>query len=281
MDRGIFYSVGITALMLILGNNVTIEEIIKSFLTVTFNQYWYFSAYTGLFLIMPILNCFIQKMDKENLVKVLIVAVLVYSLYGMFGIRLGNPLGLNSGYSVVWLAFLYVIGAYIRRYKLYEMVTKKKLIVIISSSVFINVLWKLFIGRVLGHGIDNLFISYVSPTMLAMSIGLLLLFSTLKLDDFFVKSVKFLGPTIFGIYLIHDHNLFRRYIMANNFIFVDKFNFITIPFIIFSIIIVIFIFCVLIERIRIRLFKILMVRNFSEKVGSVLNLIINKISLIF
>lgn len=50
-----FYSAGLTILLLVFNkvNGISIKEIIKLFLPLSSNQYWYFSAYIGLSVFFP------------------------------------------------------------------------------------------------------------------------------------------------------------------------------------------------------------------------------------
>lgn len=121
-----FYSVLITLYFWqFYPNLVNKKQLVKSFFPILSEQYWYFSAYTGVYFIIPWLNKIIQGL-KEKELKTLVFCVLIFSSYiigaNLFKVDL---FGLKGGYSFLWLAILYVIGGYIKKHKLYHKIKKE------------------------------------------------------------------------------------------------------------------------------------------------------------
>ena len=70
------YSFGITLIFFCLNpETVGLKTLIKSALPVTTSHYWYFSAYTGLFFIIPWINSFIRRHTKRELTIILILKI--------------------------------------------------------------------------------------------------------------------------------------------------------------------------------------------------------------
>ena len=87
------------------------SQILEGFFPVTTGQYWYFSAYTGLFLLMPVLNAALRSLDSARLKHFLFLFLIVFSLYA-------SPMerfALREGYSTFWLVLLYLAGGAVRK----------------------------------------------------------------------------------------------------------------------------------------------------------------------
>lgn len=56
----------------------SIKELIKAFFPFTFNQFWYFSAYVGAFLVIPFLNNYLFNLDKLKANKILIGCIFCF-----------------------------------------------------------------------------------------------------------------------------------------------------------------------------------------------------------
>ena len=272
-----FYSVGITLLMRCLGKNIGLRQCISSFLPVTFNQYWYFSAYTGVFLLMPFLNCIVEKMDKETIKKSVLLCALAFSVYASFSSRWGDPFKLNNGYSIVWLSFAYLIGAMIKKYKVNECFTSKKILFFLTGCIITSVLWRFCIGKLIGHGLENISYSYLAPTTVGISIALMLLFSKFSIKGILKKIIIFFGPTTFGVYLIHEHGMFRESFILKKFTFVTTYNLVIMLAIIIGSALTIFIIAALIEKIRIYLFQSFKIKEGCQFIEKKLEQAISKI----
>ena len=57
---------------------VTRADLIRMFLPVTGGLYWYLNAYTGLFVIIPLLNMGLRKCPVQTLKKVFVVMLMVF-----------------------------------------------------------------------------------------------------------------------------------------------------------------------------------------------------------
>ena len=79
--------------------------------------YWYFSAYAGVFVIAPYLDRMVKALTDGQKKKLMITLFLLCSVFTMVprASTTGSDfLGLAAGYSFLWLAVMYVIGACVR-----------------------------------------------------------------------------------------------------------------------------------------------------------------------
>ena len=104
-------------------DRITAGKLWKSFFPLCTNAYWYFTAWFCLFWTMPALDCIIIHLEKRKaFLLVLILGILLCGtsfaplrhLGNIFGT--GNSQKWSLGYCAPWLGYLYLVGAYIRKY---------------------------------------------------------------------------------------------------------------------------------------------------------------------
>lgn len=265
----VFYTILITALFFVLNpDSVGIKEIVTAVLPVTRYTYWYFTAYFGLFILMPILNAGINALSEKQAYITVLLLVAVFSIYKTFS-SVAAPVDLfnmNGGYAVIWLCVLYIVGGCIGKYDMLKKIKSLYFGIGYVACVIFSLGFKLVIEiSGVGRG-AGLFINYVSPTILLSAVCLLGLFSRLKTNETAEKIIGFFAPASFGVYLIHEHPLIRESLMKNRFVFLADKN----PLIIIGIVIcaaaAIFILCTLIDRLRIAVFKCMKIKEFVSKI---------------
>ncbi len=178
-------------------------------------------------------------------------------------------MALCNGYSTLWLSFLYIIGAYIKKYKPENNKCKRYLVgyavcIIISfiSFVAISLLTHKVYGQIKGN---LLFIRYVSPFILISAISLLMFFSSIKIrNKILVKIIKLAAPSTLGVYIIHEYPL-CRYILGKLEVFA-AYPVIGMVLSVIAAVFAVYIICTLIDILRIQLFKILKINELSMKI---------------
>lgn len=77
----VFYSVVLNIIIWVTIPNVPINKglLIQMLMPISFERYWYFSAYFILFAFMPFLNLLLNNLDKSMATKLLITLILVCS----------------------------------------------------------------------------------------------------------------------------------------------------------------------------------------------------------
>ncbi len=191
--------------------------ILRAFFPVINNYAWYFTCYFALFFMMPLLNHAINTMT-EGMLKILCGSILGFSV--LTTVSLKDIFQVKDGYSVIWLAALYLFGGCIGRFGWFKHVKGWILGLIYGGCVLVS--WG---AKYLLESWKNPFLSqftysemlirYKSPTILIAAICLLLLFSGKPLSKYGQWMVNFLAPTCFGVYIIHLHpQIWNRFIVG-------------------------------------------------------------------
>ena len=254
------------------------KEIIFNFFPIINGRYWYITCYVFLFLLIPSINKFCKSIDKKSFKSMLILLFVLLTIIPCFlgGYDLFRIL---DGYSPFWLMYCYMIGAYIKIYNIdYNngKLIKYSLISILVSftlnGIIRNITFSIF-GKVVG---GSLFIDYVSPFTLLLSIILILLFKKMIIKSkSIIKIIVYLSGMSFSVYVIHCHRILFDYFIKDLFVPLLNYNFIVLLLGIFGTIVVVYLVCCLIDEIRKLLFKLFRVNNLINLIGKKLDQILN------
>lgn len=192
---------------------------LNALLPVTTGQYWYLTAYAGLFVLMPLLNHAVQKMPKKELTVTLSGILILFCVLPIS--PLTDAFYLHDGYSVLWLAVMYLLGGYLGKYHVLSRLSAGKwLVIFVFSVVFawaprmLALRWKPILWY---NAYGNILIEYTSPSIVLAAASLLAVFSRLRLANWAERAVAAASPHAFGVYLLHAHPLMFRYILENRF----------------------------------------------------------------
>ena len=267
-----FYSFGITFLFFCFhSENVSKRNVIEALFPVASNQYWYFTAYFGLFFLIPVLDFLIENLSKRECKITVLGIIFVFSVYGTFSKIFGDPFLLGDGYSVAWLCILYFLGAWIKKYNvLCRLNIKVAVMGIFVSTIFV---WCCFCWVPFG----GVLVSYISPFILLNAVLFLCIFSRINVGAFGEKIISWFAPATFGVYLIHCQKVIFNSYFKNAFTWIAELNFVLVPITVLIIATIIFLVCTIIEKIRIIIFKIFKVDNWIELIYNQIKKYINKI----
>lgn len=245
------YSVAISVILCFLrGQRLGIGSLAKEFLPITFGKYWYFTAYFGMWFFIPLMNSAVQNMPKRRLgICLLLPAVIMIPIALLTG-----EFGLSNGYSVIWLCYLYLIGAYIARYELFKNVSAIKCIVVYALCALLTFASKYAIQAIRGTAGESLY-NYISPLVLLEGVALLVLFSKIKPPKKLYKLITTISATTFGVYLIHTHPSVFTHVLKGNCAFLAEHSAFVTYLLVLALAVGIFIACSLIDFIREVLFK--------------------------
>ena len=253
----IFWSVLLTITMsLIYPNTIDKRDIIKSFFPVIYNEYWYFSSYVLLFFCIPFISKFIDILDKATYKKLLITIIFFMSIVGI----VYDPFVIVSGNSFIWLFVLYIIGAYIKKYGLFNNIKSIYIFFLILLMVGLTFLIKCFIlknpyifSELLS---DGFLVKHNSFTILFASILIFVMLIRLKLNNKYLKRfIKRLSPATFGVYIIHVHSWVWVLFMQDRFKSLINYNSIIMILLVLFYAFMIYMLCSYLEMIRIYIFK--------------------------
>ncbi len=268
----VFYTVISEVIIAVLfEDGYAVMSVLKGFLPVFSEQNWYFSAYFIVFLFIPLLNEVVEKVTKKVLDRALIVAVVFFVI--LETVSSIKVLGVSSGYSFLWLALLYLVGAYIKKYEPLKNLSSRICALGFVGSILITFLSRLLIEFLTwkATGTPNLgtkFITYTSPFMVLQALFALQLFSTMKLPKLIVKISAGLSPVSFGVFIIHTTTAVYKYILRDSLMFVVDYSLPMIIAISFLAIVIVFLICVVIDLVRIYLFKLCRVNILSAYIGN-------------
>ena len=237
-----------------------ILEILFSLFPFLINRYWYLLCYIFLFLMIPYLNEFIAKIDKDKFKKLLITLFILLTCFQSFLFNI-DFFEVNNGYSPFWLIYCYLVGCYIGKYEKDFKIENKKIILYFLGSFILSFVLNGVIRysslNVFGYKYNSIqFISYISPFTLISSICLLLLLKDITVKNINLCNIfKFLGVSSFSVYIIHCHYLIYDYILKDCMVPITKYKFYVIIPLLFLYIIIIYFLCAIIEYLRIFFIK--------------------------
>ena len=276
-----FYTVSIALLFQLLDpTSIDLKGILSSFFPVMSRSYWYFTSYFALFFFMPIINSGINALTKNDAKKLVVGIIAVFSIirtvlcFDVFDMFNSSDLfNINNGYSVIWLMLLYIVGGCIGKFNFLKATKSWKVWTVFWLSVILSWGFKLFVELPENEELKtvvgaNSLINYLSPTIIATAICLLILFSRLEsLPKVPQKIVGFFAPVSFAVYLIHDNSLIRNNIIAKKLSDIASLGPFEMILHVFVAVLIIYISCSLIDHIRILLFKLFHVKEIIDKIA--------------
>lgn len=245
---------------------VTKNDLFQMFFPLSNGLYWYFSAYTGLFFMMPFLNAGLRKCSKRTMQKTVFAILAVFSVWA----SLIDRFHLAGGYSFAWLVLLYILGAAIKKYNIGAKVKPWQAFLVIVLCCLIGWCWKIYgvetewkIWSI--HITKGLFVSYISPTTLLASVFYVIGFSKLKIPPKAQKGVRFCAAGAFAAYLLNCQRCIWEHGFSQRFAYLADKNIGVLLLCVIAAALVFFIGSILIDQIRIWLFKLLRVKQLSHR----------------
>ena len=270
----LFYSIGICLLFMLLYPS---EGALKKLFVacVPFRGYWFFAAYFGMFLLMPVLNLFVHKGDR----KMHFLFLLALTLFCCVSLVL-DAFTLSRGYSVFWLVLLYVLGAIIKKYNLPEKLSKKAWLLLILGAFLITwlpiAILPLTKISLLAKKSD-LFATYISPTTVLMAIGWLCFCAKTSCKKPIISITTFITPSVFSVYLIHDNPHIRLNWFSQLHTLCEGFSTSLLVLFVLGCALAIFLACVLIDKVRVLLFRLIRLDSAEYKLADLTKKVINSL----
>ena len=179
-----------------------------------------------MYLLLPIINKGIYYLNESELKIVVFSTIGIFVFYSDLMNQKLDLFVLVSGRSSFWFIIFYITGAYIGKYKL--RIYNKKIIycliyiIIFFTSGFISYYFSYYNEKLINRNIIlnlKILLSYRnnSLTSITEAISLSLFLYQIHYNKFIEKVINFIGPLTFGVYLIHENKLIRKYIISNLF----------------------------------------------------------------
>ena len=253
-------------------------ELFFSLFPLNQDEYWFVNYYILLYFFSPFLNILINKITKKQYIGLIFLMFLLFSILPLISFFKSMS---NNGFSLYDFTFLYLIGAFLRKYPLensYILVRFSRnlkqilfIFIFISCVIFNYVFYKFSftiygINSVLDTLSSSMQIyssSYNNIFIIIQSISYFLIFKNISFKNKFINNIASL---VMGVYLISDNNYMRIYIYK--WLNIDVSNIYSFGFIgyIFLITFLIFCVCLFIEFVRQLIFKFLYKLKISKKV---------------
>ncbi len=164
-------------------------------------DYWFVKSYIGLLIVAPLMNAFIERATKKQLMVWLICFYVFQSIYGGF-VSHGADFFMG-GYSTISFMGLYVLARYVRLYPpSFKATTYIGIYFIIAVCMtFLSVMLYKYIGNpdIVEKLVGKLVACYTNPLTVLASLCLLLAFSKMQ---FHSKFINWMAASSFAVYLL-------------------------------------------------------------------------------
>ncbi len=270
-----FYSVILYVVCICLKvTTFSIKEFIRVIFPISYNMYWFATTYIGLYLISPFINKLLNTISRKEHKKLMYLLIILVSIIPT--ILIGAPF-ISS--NLIWFVVLYIIAAYIQKYKINYDNNKKLLISIIAIFLIIFAI-SVIAAVPLKLGEEYESFTYFNKMnclpMLALSMVIFMFFKNLKIPD--NKIIPFISKATFGVYLIHINTHLRTYLFKSILKIQNYYNVNTLKLIGYILLssLGIFVVCVLIDTLRRiilekNLFKINCLDKYFDKIDDFIN----------
>jgi surface polysaccharide O-acyltransferase-like enzyme len=191
----LFFLIGIYAVTLIFGwSTLSIQGIRDCFAATSLN--WFIKAYLLLYILSPVLNAFVETTSRKQFKVILIAFYLFQFIYGwVFSTATAF---IEDGYSTISFIGLYLLARYLHLYRPrltdYRITTDLLILVGLVSGVTTLYL--------LTPEIGHRFLSYISPTTLMLTVFTVLAFTKIRISS---KFVNWCGASSFAVFLLHTN----------------------------------------------------------------------------
>ena len=269
-----FYGVSIVCVLGMLRPGVIPRHAwIQGMIPVSNRNYWYYTAYFAMSFFIPFMNAILSSVSTKELRVALIAAVCLFSTYPT--ILQTDRFWMVNGHSVWWLIILYFIGGYFRLYgngsRIIDTLKKHGIYVYVCATTIVWISQILIADREIpyffGGALQQAFLfRYDSPLVLLQACALLLWSAERKVTERIGKYIGAIAPLTFGVYLIHEHPLVREELMTASFSWIGRCEAFIIPFAVIGVCLSVFALCILIESMRLRVFRWFKVKEICQHI---------------
>lgn len=273
----LFFNIILLSIKQILLGGVTLHTLITCLSPF---KYWFINCYIGLMLLAPYIIIAIKDMPHKTFDMLVLILTLT-------NVLLGRLIGTADGFSLLWFINLFMIGQRLRRTSIQY--SQKKIILLLIASITLHVIGSFILLNNIGIldsynvGISGV---YSNIFCLTTSVCLFLLFkqSSLTLTAH-SKILSSFALSAFAVYLISENfiikpgiweiwNSLLNYTNTSN----NMMAFLSMQLFFCSLL---FIVCVIIDRLRLFVFNLLNIDRFiyhlDFQTNKLLNFVVNKI----
>lgn len=158
-------------------------------------EWWFIKCYVALFLISPILNAAAEKLSKNEFTYSLILLIVLNIYFGYYWHEHNN-----NGYNLIQFIFVYLIGAYLRRYPLTKIDKRRSFFLYLSCAIIWSILTIIAVKWRVPHWGA---LHYNNPLVLLASVGLFVFMSQIDIHS---QKINLIASSALAAYLIQDVN---------------------------------------------------------------------------
>lgn len=255
----LFYSITIY-LLLIICHVIPIhpKDALKSFLPVLTGNYWYVSAYVGMYILVPYMNLVIEHLNKKDYQKLLALLFIMFSLLPY----LKNITVVTNNNSVINLIYIYFVGGYIRKYSEDFSKNNMRYYILFFVGSLILMLASIATLDFIKPNRWFAFLTTSSPLEAVAGVSLFLIVKNTKIS--YNGIINKIAASTFAVYLIHCQTIFFP-ILWGKIVKAEQWQ--TVPYTVgYEILIACIIYCgaTLIDFARIYVLKLLLKIRFSN-----------------
>lgn len=157
------------------------------------SDWWFIKCYVALFLISPVLNKAAQNLGRKEFITV-IVLLTVLNIYLGYYWHQHN----SDGYNLVQFIYVYLIGAFLRRFPLKRLDRKYAMILYLSGALLWSLISILSVKWRVPHWVP---FYYNNPLVIVAAVGLFVFMTQIEIRSVAVNTI---ASSVLAAYLIQD-----------------------------------------------------------------------------
>lgn len=232
-------------------SDFSMKRLIPNFFPILFAQYWFVTAYLGMYILSPFVNILIYHLSKRQYALLLAILFTMFSLIPLY-----PSIDPFKPSYLLFFIFIYLVAGFLKKYWMVQIENRMYLYLfgILFTAMYLT--YPIFTYLSQFHSTFKLkliyYASLMSPFTLLSAICLFLYFKNIP----YKKSgfINLIASTTLGIYLIHANNLLHPYIWK--WLKVEKYFYT--PYFILALltnVVIIFTVCCVIDLVRRILFE--------------------------
>lgn len=178
--------------------------------------YWFITAYSLIYVLSPYYNKLINSLQKRDYQKFLLINLIIWCVIpNIFGFFYNSSEVLPFYNRFIWLTLIYFVGAYIKKYNIKILDSKKRSLIISGITFLLMVLSIILIYIFKNNTIEIAY--FWTPNnifMFILSVSFFIFFTKIRIGS--SKIINKIASTTLGIYLLHD-GILARFIWTNLF----------------------------------------------------------------
>ena len=179
--------------------NFSIKHLADNMLLFLVHGNWFFVSYLALYMLAPIMNAYIEKVETRQLGWMVLA---FYSFQTLFGWIFKNCIEFSQGLTFVSFMGLYLLGAYLKRSDLKCFGWKSS----VDLAMYVGVGAICVIISLISNyiGFEKDIYSYISPLQILQTIYLFLFFKKIHVGSKYDKLILFFSTSAFAALLMHS-----------------------------------------------------------------------------